>query len=328
MSNRESRIRLFDFASSILRQSPVIELPEDLEEVYFCPICMRGFEKKSAETGDELTLEHFPPEAVGAQGETLTCRDCNSHAGHEIDSEMDSRRSTRKFLDALVGEGTWEGRVKLDSFKGVELNVDAELQEDGPMIMEINPDINDPDVLERYEEVEDAQELDEKSITLSPVKDDSGTSTSHHPFKAKVGDLASAYLAMFSLLGYKYAFHENLDPVREQIVDPHKEKMDLFHADLGQEADNSKHQIFLMQADFSYVHVRLGRDLINLPWHAEEYDDVYKKIEESGQLNDVNVKQLPWPDTLVMSLDKENTIYQHDYIDPEVFKLLDVEINR
>lgn len=62
---------------------------------YVCPICLRGFEAL-----DGLSEEHVPPESLGGSVLCLTCRECNSGAGHGIDSEMHREKRSKAFLAA------------------------------------------------------------------------------------------------------------------------------------------------------------------------------------------------------------------------------------
>ena len=48
-------------------------------EKYFCPICLNEINV------NELTEEHVPQFSVGGNKLTLTCKDCNSKLGHDID---------------------------------------------------------------------------------------------------------------------------------------------------------------------------------------------------------------------------------------------------
>jgi hypothetical protein len=59
-------------------------LIDDFGDQYVCPLCLRPFDHTALHT--ELTIEHVPPESLGGKELVLTCRDCNSHAGHTIDA--------------------------------------------------------------------------------------------------------------------------------------------------------------------------------------------------------------------------------------------------
>ena len=71
--------------------------------LYACPICSLLLPREATDSGD-LTLEHVPPEPVGGKGIVLTCKQCNSTAGHTVDAALTVAS------DFLV----WEGRCQVE----------------------------------------------------------------------------------------------------------------------------------------------------------------------------------------------------------------------
>jgi hypothetical protein len=72
-----------------------------MQDVYGCPLCLRGFSSDEVEADGMLSEEHAPPESLGGEVVCLTCRDCNSSAGSQLDSHMKRRANMIDFLSGL-----------------------------------------------------------------------------------------------------------------------------------------------------------------------------------------------------------------------------------
>ena len=84
---------------------------------YVCPICRRWFTEL-----EEVTFEHAPPRSVGGREVALTCRECNSGAGHGIDAELRKVQDLRDWNRGRLGKPL---RARF-AFGGVPLNVDVD----------------------------------------------------------------------------------------------------------------------------------------------------------------------------------------------------------
>ena len=90
MSNKNKRTKLVNEYKKIIS-----ELPFQLEngepfpvlEHYICPLCLNTF--NLSELGDKvndiLTVEDVPPKSLGGNPILITCRNCNSKCGHNLD---------------------------------------------------------------------------------------------------------------------------------------------------------------------------------------------------------------------------------------------------
>ena len=63
---------------------------------YRCPICENDFKQDDIDSG-ALTLEHIPPQSVGADLCMLTCKSCNTKAGTKLDSQVAIRHQNIQF---------------------------------------------------------------------------------------------------------------------------------------------------------------------------------------------------------------------------------------
>jgi len=80
MSKKERRLKIFRYGSKA-----IAKYTNGDSSLYYCPICGDGYPELSAISGEELTLEDVPPKSIGGKPILLTCRRCNSSAGHTMD---------------------------------------------------------------------------------------------------------------------------------------------------------------------------------------------------------------------------------------------------
>ena len=76
-----------------------------------CPICLTRFSREGVKKGQEVTIEHVPPKAVGGLERCLTCRKCNTSAGRSLDQAVAIRN--RAIGHIKTGRGT---KVEIDVF--------------------------------------------------------------------------------------------------------------------------------------------------------------------------------------------------------------------
>jgi hypothetical protein len=84
------------------------------ERTFICPICLRQFSESDLDSTSPnmLTIEHAPPESLGGSGGTMTCKECNSVAGTEIDAHLVGRL---RELDSRSFLPNTETRAKITS---------------------------------------------------------------------------------------------------------------------------------------------------------------------------------------------------------------------
>jgi len=91
ISNKEKRLNIFRYGSKA-----IAKYRNGDSSIYYCPICQLGYCEASAITG-ELTLEDVPPKSIGGKPILLTCRKCNSSAGHIIDAAIANKNKLVDF---------------------------------------------------------------------------------------------------------------------------------------------------------------------------------------------------------------------------------------
>lgn len=183
--------------------------------------------------GSLLTVEDVPPRHSGGRPLVLTCRACNSAAGHGIDAMADR---VERSIRALAGDVPIHGRLHVGND---EVPARIELRSAGQSRVTMLGGA--PTALGRIAEYLDG--LTRASDQNDPFRL-SFQLTDPNERRAKVSWLKSAYLAVFSLLGYRYAMHPFLGPVRRQIQEPDREHLSTFSTRLAVPMPFSECRIF------------------------------------------------------------------------------------
>ncbi|NVO84228.1 hypothetical protein [Hymenobacter terrestris] len=157
-----------------------------------------------------LTIEHAPPESLGGSGGTLTCKECNSTAGTEIDAylvgrlrEIESRAfmpETETRVKVTNGGVTVQGKIAVDKHGTMTMTHDIKLNHPGKLadfIERVNPDTN-------------------PLINIQFNNRNNKTDFA----RWQVGLLKSAYLLIFKRYGYSFILDSVYDIVRKQIRNP------------------------------------------------------------------------------------------------------------
>ncbi|PKG42818.1 HNH endonuclease [Psychroflexus sp. MES1-P1E] len=196
----------------------------------FCPICLNYFVKEDLEAKvNPLTLEHNPPQSLGGKSSILTCKKCNSDAGHKIDNEI---LTALLEIDALHFKPNSEIKTQFynESTDGKGVNAKIKIEEDGKFLINIDTKNNNPKIHKKFFDSE-VQEYNSPLFINDISK--SGWSkklnfTFDKPNKtnerlASISLLKIAYLMAFEKLGHLYIFNKNTEIIREQIKHPEKE---------------------------------------------------------------------------------------------------------
>lgn len=172
-----------------------------------CPLCMREFGLHDLESKN-VDIEHVIPKSAGGKVLTLTCKNCNSKCGSEIDSHF-----ARKFrFDQALKTG---GEIHAH-LKGQDLGAPAFLTL-APQTLHIRLNPTTP----RMEEILQNRFRQYAAGELAP-----DLKIIHNIDRSKLGAamVKVAYLGLFKDWGYKYAVHPMLDWVRKGISEPGKER--------------------------------------------------------------------------------------------------------
>ncbi len=225
---KEKIYNIYSENLSWVKEHPAISLSPDFTEGYICPLCLDFFSRKdlSQESANPLTFDHNPPASLGGKQGVLTCRKCNSEAGHKLDGHLLKRLEDIDFFEfmpyskkqaILDNKGNKVSSViSIDSQGIFNINVDRKNSKpeyaDGFFsnytVTKYNPFLNF-DTLGQEDEVR--YDFNMKVCDRSNER------------HAEVALLKIAYLYAFQKFGNGFIINPNLSKVREQILNPEKE---------------------------------------------------------------------------------------------------------
>lgn len=285
--------RLFAIGAEALAQ-----IRPQVTGLYACPICSLLLPAEAVDNGD-LTLEHVPQESVGGKGITLTCRRCNSTAGHTIDAALHGRERFLELGRAVSGRGgQFEGPVKV-TIEGVTTNARLVFR-DGKFMIEVREKVNNPTHFKR--QIETLKERQQRNS--GEAKNFNLDAKVKFNFdRARIADLRAAFLAAFAKFGYRYAYHPRLVPIRKQILRPDETLIDGAWW-IANPVFTEDPMMIMITSPLTAVMVRLRSVLVFLPW-LEGQDDFYPAIRKhfASHPAQLTYNVLEWPTTMIMLLD-------------------------
>ena len=247
-----------------------------------------------------LSLEHVPPKSMGGKAIALTCKGCNTLAGHSIDAALSRRSALTRLYDVLTGASYGEGGRVTFHVGDASLNAQVSRDIHDPVRVEILGRWNDPRKVERVRAYGEEHARGD-AWTGGRLR---MTAPGYDPQLALAGDLKAAFLAAFAALGYRYAFDPRLVLVRQQILNPLKELIGGWFP-LHQTATDRC--LVLIPEPLPSVMVRLGWVDVLLPWLNSplNFYDALAALYQTHGPQEVIGESMPWPTTLEMKLDIE-----------------------
>ena len=197
-----------------------IAFPEGYDDMgkgsFICPLCLRIFNvgQLGEQVNRYITIEHIPPENLGGKPIALTCKDCNSTCGHDLDVYL---RNEVEHYERAYFNGS-KGHFSKYRHGGVEVNAITNEDKDGTVNIRIEKKLNSPIVLDTFCESVKSSE-DDLRIKGHLILGDHKRDT----MKADVAMLKSSYLYAFNKFGYKYILSTKLDAIRKQIQNPNED---------------------------------------------------------------------------------------------------------
>jgi hypothetical protein len=294
MSNKERRLNIFRYGSKA-----IAKYMNGDSSLYYCPICSLGYPESSAITGDDLTLEHIPPESIGGKPILLTCRNCNSLAGHTIDVTVSSKKKFEDFEKIVCGQE--KGIIPFVTLSLGELHVAAAIHKESSFDIRPIEKANAPSIIEKYKR----RLMNISGSNSNDLKFKLSISHKYDNRLFKLSYLKSAFLIVFTWLGYRYAFDPRLDVVRQQLQEP---ESDILGTRFWIEGNESMplNRIMLLSSPLPILLVSFNGFCIVLP-SLESKGDIYSSLSsywERGQRISLQAKILDsWPAKLQMKLD-------------------------
>lgn len=211
MGNSSKRFQLITKYKDIIERLPFLNEKGEKKHMnnFICPLCLKTYQ--FLDPDNNITIEHVPPEKLGGKPLLLTCKDCNSICGYNLDIYLINEVRNSYVLRHLDKK---RHKAKLQ-IEDVCINADATIIGNSDIFFNIDEQKNNPksyNALNKYLATDDSIYRINATIKLSEQK----TNTK----KAAIAILKSAYLLAFYYLGYRYILHSNLDPIRKQILYP------------------------------------------------------------------------------------------------------------
>ena len=146
MNSKERREILLRKYIEEVKQFPNV-FPNGYEDegkgTFICPLCLRilNIALLGEQVNNFITIEHIPPENLGGKPLILTCKDCNSTCGHDLDVYL---RNEIEHLEHNYFNGAKGHYSKWFSREGFEMNGIIREDVDGTIDIEIKNKLNSP----------------------------------------------------------------------------------------------------------------------------------------------------------------------------------------
>ena len=265
----------------------------DLERCYICPLCLRMLTPQElAGNPNLLSREHVPPEALGGSPICLTCRDCNSRAGRELDVHWQARLEQIRFA-----QGTMQRAIQAHLTRDGKRISARVLRSPGSILIWMVPAASDPSALSAY-----SAHLDQQ-IAAGQTRFDLGEISVGRGCRrdpAQVAELRAAYLSAFALFGYSFALRPALDIIRSQIAAPETRMIRSWSATVPDSADDVRLVVGIQRpSDMRSLMVQMGKSVVFLPGRVDD-DGLYDRLADRAKADptipsDLGGIRYPWP---------------------------------
>lgn len=172
---------------------------------YFCPLCKQAFSEEDVKR--VLTEEDVPQAALGGSRITLTCRDCNSTCGSQIDCHLINGIKSIEQRAYLPGT---DRQVVLED-EGKKIKGELCVGLDAEMTLRINTKYNNPKYWEHYHD---------NILLPNAVTNISDVPLKRDERRISAAIIKNAYLLLFARTGYTFLFDPFYDQIREQVQNP------------------------------------------------------------------------------------------------------------
>ena len=226
--NYKKKKAIFDiYVNNLALLNEIVTINNFKKNSYACPICLRYFSDDALlhSSSIMLTLEDTPPKSMGGKPVLLTCKICNSNAGHDLDADLLSLikesslkgrlPNTTAQIKFTNGTKSMQGEMSIDNKGETVLNLDTDRSNPAHSKSIINKIFLKNKKLIGYDELHNYDPKDNKFQIKLKQK--------WREPNAKIALLRIAYLLAFKDLGYAFLLNDNLSQIREQIVNPNKE---------------------------------------------------------------------------------------------------------
>lgn len=215
----ERRRRLFHKFSDQLHlmvDQGLLQTELQYERTYICPICLGQFQESDlfANSGTNfLTEEDAPPAKLRGSRIALTCRDCNSGAGHQIDNHLINR--IREIDDSKFYKGSKQF-LRLN-YEGGPITSEITSNGDGTLTVLHRIGKNNPNRLDRFI-------YGLRNKTVGPILNLEPKDYRVIPERVNIALAKTNYIILFSKFGYLFLLHPYYDSLRNAIRHPEQQE--------------------------------------------------------------------------------------------------------
>lgn len=208
------RKQLFDKFSNqlhLLKENGLIDIELMYEKTFICPICLEQFQENdivSSNINNFLTEEDAPPAKLNGKRITLTCKTCNSTAGHQIDNHLINR------IRENDDNSFYKGSVQYRNFNFEGENITSEITSNGDGILKVlhRTKKNNPTLIEKFF-------YGIKNKTIGPILNLEPKTYNVNAERVSLALLKTSYIITFSKFGYIFLLDNYYQNIRNQIKD-------------------------------------------------------------------------------------------------------------
>lgn len=278
----------------------MFEHDKNVSELYFrdklfrCPLCLEKFSDEDIGK-EKLTIEHVPPESSGGVPLVVTCKKCNSRAGHSIDGQYFRKcKLQNEVASVLTKRDAADVHVKIEELSsGVAVNAIAKSSPSNLNfdVTKHNNPSNCTQAINSIRSLAEHREAIKLKLTFR---------VSYNNFQANLSQLRAAYLACFAISGYSYATSNSTDKLRQQFQNPTKK----IFSPLFEDTESLEKSIIYV-ADYDVFLAVFDRRKWLLPGveSIRGYEDI-ANIVLNGEIVKLSGNRLPWPKRLMAYTDK------------------------
>lgn len=208
-----TRKQLFDKFSNqlhLLKENGLIDVDLKFDRTYICPICLEQFQEKDivSSSSNFLTEEDAPPSKLEGKRIALTCKNCNSSAGYNIDNHLVNR------IRENDENSFYKGSTQYRNIEFEGQNITAEITSNGDGTLKVfhRTKKNNPSLLDKFI-------YGIKNKDIGPLLDLKPKNYNVNPERVNLALLKTSYIITFAKFGYIFLLDDFYQDIRNQISD-------------------------------------------------------------------------------------------------------------
>jgi hypothetical protein len=209
LNKRRQLFNKFSNQLHLLKENGLIEIELKYQKTFICPICLDQFQESdivSSNVKNFLTEEDAPPAKLNGRRIALTCKECNSTAGHQIDNHLINR--IRENDDNNFYKGSVQCRNF--NFEGEKITAEITSNGDGTLKVLHRNKNNNPTLIDKFF-------YGIKNKTIGPLLNLEPKNYNVDSERVNLALLKTSYVITFSKFGYIFLLDDFYQSIRNQI---------------------------------------------------------------------------------------------------------------